>query len=149
MKIKAKLELPSVDEMMRQTGLNPKGKVQGYIDMFVLFHSEPYEPGKHIHASGVTATVVGSGKVVWNSPDAEYLYEGKLMVDPINYKGAFFAKDYGFWSRPKTQKIMDPNGRSLKFHGGGKRGDHWFDRMIDEEMDELMEGIQRTVNGGK
>ena len=161
MKIKAKLEMPSVEEMIKATGLEEGGRVQKYIDTFVLYHSEPYEPGKHIHDSGVNATQIGSGKVVWNDPSAEYLYEGKLMVDPFTKVAAFPIRGgkisfresdgniEGFVSRKNTQKVIDPRNRDLHFHGGGKRGDHWFDRMIDDEMGELTDGVQRIVNGGK
>lgn len=147
MKIKAKLELPNKEELMKGCGLNEGGKAQRYIDNFVLEHSSPYEPGKHVHDSGKNATRIGSGEVIWDSPDANYLYEGKLMVDPISLKGAFYSPDYGFWSRPNTQKIIDPQNRDLTFHGGGKRGDHWFDRMIEEKYDDLVEGVQHIVNG--
>ncbi len=145
MKIKASLELPK--DLVKSVGLDEGGKVQKYIDSFVLYHSEPYVPGKHIHDSGVVATKIGSGKVIWDTPDANYLYEGKLMVDPITLKGAFFAPDYGFWSRPNTQKIMDPTGRDLVYHGGGLRGPHWFDRMIENEMDDLLDGIVKLIGG--
>lgn len=145
MKIKASLELPK--DLVKSVGLDEGGKVQKYIDSFVLYHSEPYVPGKHIHDSGVIATKIGSGKVIWDTPDANYLYEGKLMVDPITLKGAFFAPDYGFWSRPNTQKIMDPTGRDLVYHGGGLRGSHWFDRMIENEMDDLLDGIVKLIGG--
>ena len=30
---------------------------------------------------------------------------GKLYVDPITGKGAFYDKDYGFWSRPGVPKV--------------------------------------------
>lgn len=145
MKIKASLELPK--DLVKSVGLDEGGKVQKYIDSFVLYHSEPYVPGKHIHDSGVVATKIGSGKVIWDTPDANYLYEGKLMVDPITLKGAFFAPDYGFWSRPNTQKIMDPTGRDLVYHGGGLRGSHWFDRMIENELDDLLDGIVKLIGG--
>ena len=149
MKIKAKLELPSYEELSKITGLNKGGKVQQYIDQFVLYHSDNYTPGKHINDSGRIGTQIGSGEVIWDSPDANYLYEGKLMVDPITLKGAFFSPSYGFWSRPNTAKIMSPSGKNLVFHGGGNRGDHWFDRMIENEMDDLLEGIEKIVSDKK
>ena len=69
------------------------------------------------------------------------------MVDPITLKGAFFAPNYGFWSRPNTKKIMDPKGRDLEFHGGGLRGAKWFDRMIDVEMEQLLNNITKIIGG--
>ena len=111
--------------MMKNCGLNDEGKVQKYIDSFVLYHSKPYLPGKHIHTPH--SNDLGSGKIIWDTADANYLYEGKLMVDPITLKGAFFSPNYGFWSRPNTQKIIDPKDRDLKYHSDGLRGPKWFE----------------------
>ena len=149
MRIKANLVLPSVPELQQMAGLNEGGRVQQYIDNFVLNHCEPYVAGKHIHEEGVIATEIGSGQVIWNTDDANYLYEGNLMVDPITLKGAFFSPNFGYWSRPDTPKIMDPKGRKLEYHGGGLRGSKWFDRMIEKEMDELVNGVQHIVRGDK
>ena len=44
-------------------------------------------------------------QVTYNSPYAHYQWEGKLYVDPITGKGAFYDPDYGFWSRPGVTKI--------------------------------------------
>ena len=44
-------------------------------------------------------------QVIYNSPYAHYQWEGKLYVDPITGKGAFYDPDYGFWSRPGVTKI--------------------------------------------
>ena len=114
---------------MESVGLDSGGEVQKYIDSFVLYHCEPYLPGRrHLHESGVNATKLGSGMVIWNSPDANYLYEGKLMVDPITKVGAFpirggkisFKESDGdievFVSRKNTQKIMDPKNRDLRYY---------------------------------
>lgn len=145
MKIKAKLELPQ--DLQAQLGFDEGGKVQKYIDNFVLHKSDNYTPGWHINEQGVAGTKIGSGKVIWNSPDANYLYEGNLMVDPLYLIGAFYSPDYGYWSRQGVQKILDPKGRQLQYHGGGQRGSHWFDRMIEENMDDLLEGIVKIANG--
>lgn len=140
MKIKANLILPSSKELAKITGLDKGGKVQQYIDSFVFYHSEPYLPGKHIHNQSVAANNFGSGKVIWNTPDANYLYEGKLMVDALTHSA---------WGRPNQPKIMDPQNRDLHYHGGGLREDHWFDRMISTEMNELVKGVKNIANGGK
>lgn len=151
MKVVARLYLPSVEEMMKNCGLDEGGKVQEYIDNFVLEQSEPYMPKKTntLIDSGPKSTDIGSGQVIWNTPYAQYIHEGKLMVDPITLKGAFFSPDYGFWSRPNTEKILDPSGRDLDYHSGDdNRRDHWFDRMIVDKREELIEGCQRIVDGG-
>lgn len=160
MKIKANLILPSSKELAKMTGLDKGGQAQKYIDNFVLYHSKPYLPGeRHLHDSGVSSTKIGSGQVVWNSPDANYLYEGKLMVDPKYKVGGFPIRGgkisfdendgpiEGFISRKGVQKIMDPKKRELS--NVREQKDHWFDRMIEDEMDNLVDGVQQIVNGGK
>ena len=81
------------------------------------------------------------------------------MVDPIAKVGAFpirngkisFDDKDGpiekFVSRKGYPKIMDPRQRDLANVRNEK--DHWFDRMIDNEMDKLLNGVQNIVNGGK
>ncbi|HAB66594.1 MAG TPA: hypothetical protein DCE23_04420 [Firmicutes bacterium] len=147
MRIKAKLELPFSEKLQKAVSLDEGGKVQMYIDKFVLERSAPYTPGKHIIDAGIKGTSIGSGKVVYDDPSASYLYEGKLMVDPTTLKGAFYSPDYGYWSRPNTEKILDPSNRNLIFQGGGKSGDHWFDRMIEDEFDNLLDGIKNVMRG--
>lgn len=37
-------------------------------------------------------------------PYGHYQHEGVLYVDPEYKKGAFYAEDYGYWSRPGVEK---------------------------------------------
>lgn len=140
MKIKSHLTLPTIKEMMKDCGLDEGGNVQEYIDQFVLYHSEPYLPGKHIHNGGVINTKIGDGMVIWDTPDAQFLFEGKLMVDPETLSP---------FARKGVQKILDPEGRDLEYHGGGLRGKDWVNRMLKDEEDELIKGCQNIINGGK
>lgn len=77
--------------------------------------SDPYTP----FASGVlkdSGRVTEGGKAIeYNTPYANYLYHGKLMVDPKTRKGAFYSPDYGFWSRPGVPKELTD--RDLQFQG--------------------------------
>ena len=147
MNIKAHLNL-NYKDLMKGANLEEGGKVQKYIDSFILNETKPFLPGqRHLYQSGITGTKIGSGLIIWNSPDANYLYEGKLMVDPKYLKGAFFSPTYGFWSRPNVQKIMDPQGRDLKNKKEGK--DHWFDKAMTTKMDNLLYGISHIIDGGR
>ena len=126
--------------MIRECGLDKGGRVQQYIDQFVLYHSEPYLPGKHIHNGGVVSTEIGSGMVIWDTPDAQFLFEGNLMVDPETLSP---------FARHDVQKILDPEGRELEYHGGGLREKDWVNRMLEAEDDDLILGCQNIVDGGK
>lgn len=74
-------------------GLEDRGPVQRLIDSEVLRLSDPYVPfdeaGKYetpgrLRQSGVINTIVGSGKVVYDTPYARRLY----YSPEYNYQGA-------------------------------------------------------------
>ncbi len=96
--------------------------------------------------SGYTATEIGSGEIVWNVPQAHYLYEGILYVDPKTGKGAFFSPDYGFWSRPGVQKV--PSDRELEYHGGGLRGKRWAERMWADRGEDIIREVEVVISRG-
>ena len=106
-------------------------KVQAAVDQAVLKHSTPYIPldtGK-LFQSGVQGTKVGSGEVVWQGPYARYLYYGILYVSPTTGSS---------WAKEGEKKI--PTNQELKYHGDGKRGKLWFERMkADHKQDILNE----------
>lgn len=53
-----------------------------------------------------TSLTIEPYQITYEQPYAHYQWEGKLYVDPITGKGAFYDPDYGFWSRPgKDTKI--------------------------------------------
>ncbi len=97
--------------------------------------SDPYTP----FASGVlkdSGRVTEGGKAIeYNTPYANYLYHGKLMVDPKTRKGAFYSPDYGFWSRPGVPKELTD--RDLQFQGAPQRGAFWVQRAFEANTDAL------------
>lgn len=141
MKVVARLYLPTVEEMMKDCGLDEGGEVQQHIDNFVLEQSEPYMPHKTgtLISEGIIAS--GGGQVIWNTPYAHYMYEGRLMVSPTT--GSPFAKKY-------EQKVYAEPPKTLDYHSGdSNRRDHWFDRMIVDKKEELIKECQVIVDGGK
>lgn len=143
-----KLDLQPVNDVLKQAGLEDGGAVQKQIDESFLRACEPYLPfdSGMLRDSGVSSTKIGSGQVIWDTPYAHYLYEGKLYVDPITGKGAFYNKNYGFWSRPNTQKV--PSDRDLEFHGGGQRGAKWAERMWADHSQDIIREAQAVANQG-
>ena len=100
----------------RKAGLQ---RAQRAIDSSVLRFSEPFLPFQSgvLRNSGITGTVVGSGRVQWTAPYAHYLYEGRVMGPnvPLHEGGQLV----GFFS-PKAPKKY--TGKKLQFHGAPKRG---------------------------
>ncbi len=133
-----RFQLDGTEDILARRGLNRGGEVQKYVDSEVLRLSEPYTP----HLAGVlsksaqAATEIGSGEVKWNTPYARYLYRGKLMVSPSTGSS---------WAKKNEQKVL--TNIPLSYHGGGKRGRLWFERMKADHRDKIMRGAAKTAGG--
>lgn len=82
--------------------------------------------------------------IYYNAPYARYLWYGKLMVDPITRKGAFYNPKTGrFWSRPRTPKVLTD--RDLNFNQSPPRGAKWIDRMWEVEGEQVLDSLKRFI----
>lgn len=80
--INCSLDLKPLQVMVQARGLEAGGEVQKYIDSEVIRLSDPYVPfdtGMLKH-SAISATVIGSGVVVYNTPYASKQYYGNRGV---------------------------------------------------------------------
>lgn len=125
------LQIHSLQQSLAQRGLDTRGRVQQFIDSEVLRLNEDYVPldtGK-LKQSGITGTVVGSGKVIYDSVYGRYQYYGKLMVGPA----------------PKTLTNIP-----LQYHSGDpRRGSFWFERMKADHKAQILRGAQQIADGGR
>lgn len=64
------LTLLSADKTMEQLGLDSGGRVQKALDNVILQSCDPYIPFDTgaMRNSGITNTVIGSGRIVWKTP---------------------------------------------------------------------------------
>lgn len=119
--------------------LEPDGKAQYMFTNELFKLADDYVP-MDTGMLKTNAYVENSGTaIVYNSPYARYLWYGKLMVDPVYGKGAFFNENYGFWSRPGVQKVL--TNRDLKFKGAPMRGPFWVERAFIDNEQKLTEQI--------
>lgn len=129
MQLSTRFKLYHLQQTIQSRGLDAGGRVQKFIDTEVLRTSEPYIPldtGK-LKQSGITGTVIGSGKVVYNSPYACYQYYGKLMVGKA----------------PKTL-----TNKLLNYHSGdSKRGAFWFERAKADHLHGWIKGAAQVAGG--
>lgn len=129
MDIGTKFKVHSLQKSLAGRGLEERGRVQKFIDSEVLRTSEPYIPmdtGK-LKQSGISGTVVGSGKIVYNSPYARYQYYGKVMVG----------------AAPK--RLTSSN---LTYHAGdARRGAFWFERAKADNLDDILKGAAKILGG--
>lgn len=122
---------------------NVTPKAQKFFANNLLRVSEPYVPfGDGILAA--SGRVVDDGAAIeYDTPYARYHWYGKLMVDPITGKGAFFSENYGFWSRRDVKKKLTDV--DLKYKGAPIRGSHWVMRAWNANKDSLMEQEQDFI----
>ena len=90
--------------------------------------------------------VVDNGEAIeYDTPYSRYLWYGKLMVDPVTGKGAFFNENYGFWSRPYVKKVLTD--RDLEFQGSPVRGSHWVMRCWNDNKNSIIQATEKYING--
>lgn len=134
------------EAILKDKGLDEGGKVQRFFTSEVMRVSNPYLPFKAgaLQASA-RETEKGDG-IIYDTPYARYHWHGKLMVDPITKKGAFYNPKTGrFWSRPNTPKELTD--RDLKYRGAPMRGPHWVERAWIDHGDEVIKATQAYMGG--
>lgn len=121
------------------------GPIQQFIDSEVLRLMVPYTPmdtGAMIQ-SAIAGTVIGSGKIEYNSPYARYLYYGEVYGPNIPKKENGII--VGYWSPPKKQ----PTGRPLTYSTERHplAGKLWFERMKADHKDDILKGAIAIAMG--
>mgnify|MGYP004631947853 CR=1 FL=1 len=84
-------------------------------------------------------------KIIYQSPDAHYLYTGKKYIDPKYKIGAFYSPDYGYWSRPGIKKIN--SGEDLVYHTPGT-GSQWDKLMWTSQRNKVVKEVQEYIDRG-
>lgn len=138
------LKLSTWNHVLSNHGLQPNGPIQAFFTNELFRTSAPYTPFR----SGVLldTAIVKPSYIEYLTPYARYLWKGKLMVDPITKKGAFYDPMYGFWSRPGVQKELTD--RPLQFQGAPLRGSKWVERAWIDNKQSIINSTQRFVDTG-
>lgn len=117
-------------------------KAQFWLDGQVMNDMVPYMP----HRDGIfvnltrmrSAALQGTGKVVAGAPpQGRFLYEGKVMVDPVTGSP---------WARKGAKKIV--TNRPLTY-SNPKATPRWFDTAKDKHGKSWVEGVKKIAGGGK
>lgn len=143
--INARLELEDLQKILDKRGLQPGGRVQTVVDEAVLRYCNPKVPMETgmLIKSGVTASVVGKGLLVYSAPYARYLYYGEIYGPNIPiYEGGELAG----WRSPKGKKKR-PTGRKLTYQGAPERGALWFERAMAEHKDDVVREAAFAAGG--
>lgn len=135
---------------LRRLGLEPGGRVQMAVDNAVMKYCQPFMPfdSGRLSKSVYTATVPGSGEVVWPGPYAHYMWAGEVYGPNI----PVFDDDSGVptrWFSPPNQK-KHPTGRDLHYTTDKNplAGPRWEERMKAAYMDAVLHEAQMALEGG-
>ena len=110
-------------------------------DSAVMKDMKPYMPqqtGTFINiTSAQSASLAGSGTVVAAAaPMGRFLYEGKVMVDPVTGSP---------WARPGAKKVV--TNRDLKY-SNPKATPHWFDTAKENHGKSWVREVKKIAGGG-
>lgn len=114
---------------------------QFVLDSTVMKDMKPYMPhqtGTFINiTSAQSASLAGSGTVVAAAaPMGRFLYEGKVMVDPLTGSP---------WARPGAKKVVTD--RDLKY-SNPKATPHWYDTAKKNHGKSWVNTVKKIAGGG-
>lgn len=117
-------------------------KAQFWLDGQVMNDMVPYMPhrdGTFVNLTRMRSAVLqGTGKVVAGAPpQGRFLYEGKVMVDPVTGSP---------WARKGAKKVVTE--RPLTY-SNPKATPHWFDAAKEAHSKAWVKGVKRIAGGGK
>lgn len=116
-------------------------EAQFWLDSQIMTDMVPYMPmqtGAFINLTRAqSAALAGSGEVVAAAPPTgRFLYEGKVMVDPVTNSP---------WARKGAKKIETD--RDLKY-SNPKATPHWFDTAKERHEKAWVGGVKKRAGGG-
>lgn len=139
------LNLKPVNEIIESHGIGPGGIIQKMVTNEIIKMSDPYVPlslGSGVHMKDTILIASDFTYYEHISPYARNQWYGKLMVDPITKKGAFYKEGYGFWSRPGVQKELTD--RNLQ-HDGVRQA-KWAEAAWKQHGPQVISNIERLIN---
>lgn len=126
----ATLTMKDANQIIRDKGLAPDGDVQAFHTQNVLRRIVKYMPflsGVLIKLTQIQ-TDVRKPEIITDAPQAEYLFEGKKMIDPkINASG--FLTPEGWRSRRGSVKVLTGEPLQYTKTKNPMAGPHW-DRVL-------------------
>lgn len=128
------VKINPTSEIKARLGLEPNGRVQRYFQNACYRYMDKYVPRRDGNLRK-NVDLTDPNYIIYKSPYAHYMYEGKTMVD---------AETGSAWARKGTRKVYD--GGTIQYHYAGT-GDHWDERMKSAEMDDLVKEVQNFIGG--
>jgi hypothetical protein len=139
-----RIDVNDVNHILRKHGLQAGGPVQKFFTSELMRLSDPYVPFRSGPLKNSVHPSDEWDAIIYNTPYARYHWFGKLMVDPITKKGAFYDPRSGrYWSRPNTPKELTT--RDLQYTGGPLRGPKWVERCWIDNKDSIINSVEAYI----
>lgn len=132
-----KISLPSVQQVVYSAELEEGGRIQSIFTHTLHRMSDEYTPFDNGILKNTSRVIDNDTAIEYNTPYAQYLWYGKLMVDRVTFSS---------WARAGTRKIMDPQDRDLNYHKGPLRSSKWVERAFKDNEDAIIRMLERAVN---
>jgi|GEM_PF-96123 len=144
--IKVEYEKKSIDSLLEEVGLTDNGSIQTFHTANVLRRIQRYMPfvsGSLIKLT-ILQTDINEPVIITRAPQAHYLWNGKVWVDPITKAAGFLTED-GWKSRRGVSKI--PTERNLVFNQekNPQAGAQWAERLKAYEMPVMTRELQSFI----
>lgn len=147
--VKMEYSMVSTAELLEQAGLNDDGAIQTFFTGDVLRYILPYMP----YASGtlmkltILQTDISKPWIVTRAPQAHYLWNGKVWVDPVLKAAGFFDEKSGQWySRKGVAKVETDRDLTYNTEKNEKAGPKWNERMVAERGKDLQRNLQGYID---
>ena len=137
--VRVEMSMVSIDETLKQAGLNDNGSIQSYHTANVLRRIGrymPYRSGSLIKLMNIQ-TDINKPYIRVKAPQAHYLYRGALWVSDITGSA---------WAR-KGETKRD-TGIPLKYHTGRnpQAGPDWANRLVQAEGEAMAADLQQYID---
>lgn len=142
-----KVDVSEVQKVLERHGLEKGGRVQAFFTSEIMRTSDPYVPFSSGPLKNTARMTPDKDGIVYNQPYSRVHWYGKLMVDPVTKKGAFFSPEYGFWSRPDVKK--EKSERDMQYQGAPLRGPKWVERCWIDNKDDIIKSTEEFARTTK
>lgn len=118
-------------------------EAQNWLDGQVFTDMEKHMPFRDGNMRNVSAimsrSMQGSGRVIAGVPPyGRFLYEGKVMVDPVTGSP---------WARAGAEKVVTDRDLVFDKTAHPRATDHWFDVAKTENVKSWVKGVKRIAGG--
>ena len=118
-------------------------EAQYWLDGQVFTYMEKYMPFRDGNMRNVSAimsrSMQGSGQVIAGAPPyGRFLYEGKVMVDPVTGSP---------WARAGAKKVVTDRDLVFDKTAHPRATDHWFDAAKEQYVKSWAKGVKKRAGG--